>query len=677
MMPLTIAWEYLTGYAVATDPSNRERAEWPPHPARVFMAMAAAWFETAPTDGCVGEDHRNHQAEGDALRWLESLGEPELWLPPFHADHERSQVTVYVPVNDATPQNIDGNKTYQEIVATEVEKVTPDSVKCWIEAIDKSAKTATVVPTSSRIQVLSKLRRVAAPDNKDGFRCLRATVEDAVRGTSIKKFIREALEVMPEHRSRQARTFPRQYIGETPCLLRWPEADNQPKHFDALDRLCRKVTRIGHSSSLVRLWVADSLDDETSSALERWQPDGALATVYCRRISPGLLDALPEQTQIPRIETFARMVWEIQDAEQGEETANAAEDLQAKKEAKQRLKHAKQTYEKEFGETYKKNSASAPPRLRPKIGLWTGYRRVESVDVEPGIASSHFDTDLLVLTQTGGPVLPLVSTLRVSEAVRGTVMYHSGVQPVPQWISGHQSDGTPNEKETGHLAFLPLPFVGHKRADGHLLGVALAFPRNIDRQDRGRVLGPLLVDENGEPKEFELKLGKLGVCRLGMRDWSEPRQTLRPEGWTAHPYGETAWASVTPVVLDAFPKADRRDPRQRQRWEQEVRSIIATACIRIGLPYPIHIDIDTTSWHIGSPRAVTKRRLLRGHSGTSGTERAHLGDGFPAYPAKGTNAPRPQVHVFVQFAEPVLGPVLLGAGRYRGYGFLKPWGTAQ
>ncbi len=48
MPSLTLGWEYLTGYAVATDPSSRERAEWPPHPARVFMALAAAWFETEP-----------------------------------------------------------------------------------------------------------------------------------------------------------------------------------------------------------------------------------------------------------------------------------------------------------------------------------------------------------------------------------------------------------------------------------------------------------------------------------------------------------------------------------------------------------------------------------------------------------------------------------------------------
>ena len=71
MPGLTIGWEYLTGYCVATDPASRQRAEWPPHPGRVFMALAAAWFET-------GED----ADEGNALRWLENLGDPEMALAP-------------------------------------------------------------------------------------------------------------------------------------------------------------------------------------------------------------------------------------------------------------------------------------------------------------------------------------------------------------------------------------------------------------------------------------------------------------------------------------------------------------------------------------------------------------------------------------------------------------------
>ena len=88
MPGLTIGWEYLTGCCVATDPANRQRAEWPPHPGRVFMAMAAAWFET-------GED----EAEGQALRWMEKLGDPELLLPSSENVSRREVRTVFVPVN--------------------------------------------------------------------------------------------------------------------------------------------------------------------------------------------------------------------------------------------------------------------------------------------------------------------------------------------------------------------------------------------------------------------------------------------------------------------------------------------------------------------------------------------------------------------------------------------------
>src|SRR5690625_3364414 len=83
---LALGIRYLTGYAVATDPANRSRSEWPPHPGRVFMALAAAHFET-------GED----PVEREALEWLES--QPAPYLTAEEAD-ERSVVTHYVPVND-------------------------------------------------------------------------------------------------------------------------------------------------------------------------------------------------------------------------------------------------------------------------------------------------------------------------------------------------------------------------------------------------------------------------------------------------------------------------------------------------------------------------------------------------------------------------------------------------
>ena len=42
-----LAIRYLNGWSMAAaDGAKKERPEWPPHPDRVFMALAAAWFET-------------------------------------------------------------------------------------------------------------------------------------------------------------------------------------------------------------------------------------------------------------------------------------------------------------------------------------------------------------------------------------------------------------------------------------------------------------------------------------------------------------------------------------------------------------------------------------------------------------------------------------------------------
>lgn len=82
---IALGIRYLTKYAVATDLA-RQQAEWPPHPGRVFMAMASAYFEA-------GAD----PAEREALEWLEAVPAPA--LRASEAD-ERTRVRAYVPVND-------------------------------------------------------------------------------------------------------------------------------------------------------------------------------------------------------------------------------------------------------------------------------------------------------------------------------------------------------------------------------------------------------------------------------------------------------------------------------------------------------------------------------------------------------------------------------------------------
>ena len=219
MDSLTIGWEYLTGYAVAATRPGGD-PEWPPHPVRVFMALAAAWFETEPPSI---ERRRKDEwdREGTALRWLETLVEPLLLLPPEANVFERSTVTMYLPVNDK-----------------------PDAH--------------------------------SQPDKKK------------------KAKLFPYLGSVPIGRNRQPRTFPRVWVGSNPCFLHWPNAEGDEQHGIALERVCRKVTRIGHSSSLVRMWLADDGELDRSDG-ERLVVDDLMADVQVRSISVGMLDTLIER----------------------------------------------------------------------------------------------------------------------------------------------------------------------------------------------------------------------------------------------------------------------------------------------------------------------------------------------------------------------------------------------
>ncbi len=90
MKKFSLAIEYLTGYAVATVPFARDKPEWPPHPARVFMALAAAHFENS-------DESVDATRERAMLDWLSKLAPPAMVVPKATS---RDVLTVYVPVND-------------------------------------------------------------------------------------------------------------------------------------------------------------------------------------------------------------------------------------------------------------------------------------------------------------------------------------------------------------------------------------------------------------------------------------------------------------------------------------------------------------------------------------------------------------------------------------------------
>jgi len=77
--------EYLLGRSYAGSYQDRSRAEWPPHPARLYSAFVSAYHEVG-----LGDEARK------ALLWLESQAPPRI---KAGTETARSRVTTYVPEN--------------------------------------------------------------------------------------------------------------------------------------------------------------------------------------------------------------------------------------------------------------------------------------------------------------------------------------------------------------------------------------------------------------------------------------------------------------------------------------------------------------------------------------------------------------------------------------------------
>lgn len=547
--------EFLTGSAVMTAAATREEAEWPPHPARVFMALVAAHYETRPLPEDGPEAMDAWRAERRALEWLEKQEPPALACAIEIAAFRRSVVDNYVPVND--------------------------------QPIRKSF-------------------------DPEAF---------SINGADLLDL-----------RHRIDRTFPSVGIGldapERLVYLIWKDVAVPSELSAPLGQLTAKVIRIGHSSSLVQVWLANDAPEPTLVPQLTTSRSGS--SVSLRKVAPGLLADLDQRFNAEEISRFFDLAAGI------ESTSGKAQ------------KAAKALFKEQFGEDYRA-SLAPPVRLRPVVGVSQSYQA--NLPQHEPMNGTVFDSELLILTKDEGNVLGLESTNQLIEALRGTLL--SGSEDAPEWFTGHRAPGQPATRP--HLALLPLPYVGTEHADGHLLGLALAFPKDITPEDRAAQLRRIFFDASGRPKPITLKLGRgLDNWVLSREDRAAPPLALRSQTWTGP---SSVWASVTPVVLDQHPKHDPASAKgsEREAWRQEVAESVIGSCERIGLPAPIRIDIDKTSWHRGAPRAKP-------------------GPGGMPWLSSKTGHSKQQVHVLLEFGCEVQGPVLLGAGRYRGYGLCKPLG---
>lgn len=199
--------EYLTGRCVATTYNDRMEAEWPPHPARVYYALVAAWAEA-------GAD----AAGAAALEWLAAQPAPAL---AAHLEPARRQVvTHYVPVNDTA------------VLTTKFGTLEERLSAARSDRRDKQV---------AKLEADFEVRKRA--DQND----VTVTSRDARQ---------QAERLLPDRRGRQPRTFPSAALSEPVVHLVW-DGTPPPGVAASLDAVARSVTHVGHSSSLVACRVVD------------------------------------------------------------------------------------------------------------------------------------------------------------------------------------------------------------------------------------------------------------------------------------------------------------------------------------------------------------------------------------------------------------------------------------
>lgn len=279
--------------------------------------------------------------------------------------------------------------------------------------------------------------------------------------------------------------------------------------------------------------------------------------------------------------------------------------------------------------------------LRPLPSHWSGYKKVSNKSKAP-IFNGPYDPALLVFQKVAGRNFGLESCGIISEAIRLELMRRFGAE-APEWLSGHANDGTPSKQS--RPAYLPLGFVGNDHADGHLLGIALAIPNDFKHME---ALFSLLVkhkdeEHSGIPylklqvKNPQLGNRDVGIIELQLDERPEGRRqfNLKSDTWTKP---ARSWATITPIMLPRFP-----------RRELLPETVIVQACLDSGYPEPEAVRVSYSPFVAGVPHSRA----------------------FHTKPAD-KRPPRPLIHAEIDFPVRVSGPVVIGAGRYAGYGVCRP-----
>lgn len=224
-------------------------------------------------------------------------------------------------------------------------------------------------------------------------------------------------------------------------------------------------------------------------------------------------------------------------------------------------------------------------------------------------------------------------------------------QPVHEFVSGHAPQGAPSTDD--HLAIVPLPFVGSQWADGRIVGLGIVLPDGTADRDRDALFRAIAAWEDDSRRDDEdtpllpILLGAAGVLSVIRVEGEARERALSPSTWCRE---SRRWASATPVMLDHNPGDLRsRDPEKLRKIQAEARASIRRACERIGLPPPETVIVQRAAPLAGGEKV----RAFAAVADRSGPVRI-------------------LTHAVIEFATPVRGPILIGAGRYHGLGLMRP-----
>jgi CRISPR-associated protein Csb2 len=268
-----------------------------------------------------------------------------------------------------------------------------------------------------------------------------------------------------------------------------------------------------------------------------------------------------------------------------------------------------------------------PPKGRevPYALLRGSYRR-----------GPHGDARVLVFD---GARFGLEETAWVTQRYRAALLTHLGNAAAV--LTGHDADG--GRARSTHLAFVPLAHIHGAHADGSIKGLAVVIPRDADDV-------ALTTLDGAMQQVTRLVFGARGEVRLRALPLDDggddDRDASVPESLRFSRYARAArtWVSVTPVALGRHPK-----PRKGLTEVQVLAADLADQ----GLPELESVGVQSVSFVRAAPPSREYRR------GELSALRHRL-----------------LRHVVLTFAEPVQGPLLIGAGRYMGFGLLLPAGSS-